>query len=301
MLAGEVSGSLKSADQIAQILFNNLADFVLFMLIAGLALWWTKSFRDFLFFSFCAGSGFLLIMQNFQNWGVITLMSGAAVGAEILARNNRSASEKKRFSLTAGAQLLFFAFILPSSIHHAAALGLHTGLASLDRGKSAPLSNFGEIKLVQLWSEGDYTTFSRYFSSIADGARALSELEQNAGQVLVLDFVSPFSAGLGLKGPYGDSTWHHWGRTVNEHSFMPARKLFHDVRVIMEPKWPVDSATAEGLKVVYGTYIEDHYELAEETADWKVYVLRSPPAETVSRSSGSDPDEARDRFPPNGG
>jgi hypothetical protein len=301
MLAGEVSGSLKSADQIAQILFNNLADLVLFTLFAGLALWRTKSFRDFLFFGFCAGSGFLLIMQNFQNWGVVTLIAGAAVAVEILARYDYSASERHRHSLTAGTQLLFLAFVLPGSIQHAASLGLHAGLASLDRGEAAPLPNFQEVKLVQLWSDGDYPAFTRYFSTIADGARALSDLDQEPSHILVLDFVSPFSAGLGIKAPFGDSTWHHWGRTVNEYSFLPPETLFHDVRVIMEPKWPIDFSTTQGLKTIYAEYIEEHYELAGETTDWKLYVLREAPAETVSRSNGSDPDEAQDEILPSGG
>jgi hypothetical protein len=39
----------------------------------------------------------------------------------------------------------------------------------------------------------------------------------------------------------------------------------------------------------------------QETADWKVYVLRDPPSETVSRSSGSDPDEHQTNVPQGGG
>ena len=301
ILAGEVSGSLKPLDQIAQLLLGNLPDITLFLLFAGLALWRTKSVRDFLFFGFSAGSGFLLIMQNFQNSVIVTLMATAAVAVELLARSDRPASEIRRRSLTAGAQLLLFAFLLPGSLQHAAALGLHTGLASLDRGQAAPLTNFGEVKLVQLWNDGNYPAFNRYFASIADGARALSALEQETDRVLVLDFVSPFSAGLGLKAPTGDSTWHHWGRTVNEHSFLPAETLFRDVRIVMEPKWPIEGATTAGLKAIYAEYINDHFELAGETADWRVYVLRAPPAETVSRSNDPDRDGEEDEILPSGG
>jgi hypothetical protein len=301
LLAGEVSGNLKTIDEIAQVLFKNLADFTIFTLFAGLALWRTKSVRDFLFFGFSAGSGYLLIMQNFQNSGIVTLVTGAAVAVELLARCHPPASEVRRSSLMAGAQLLLFAFVLPGAVQHAAALGLHAGLAALDRGQTAPLPRFGEIKLVQLWNSGDHPAFSRYFASIADGARALSNLEQNTDHVLVLDFVSPFSAGLDLEVNYGDSTWHHWGRTINEHSFLPAKTLFHDVRIVMEPKWPVDGATAEGLKAIYGEYINDHFELAGETADWKIYLLRGAPAETVSRSNDSDSNDGQDKLLPSGG
>ncbi|PVE25747.1 hypothetical protein DC522_02945 [Microvirga sp. KLBC 81] len=301
LLAGEVSGSLKTLDAIAQVLFRNLADFVIFALFAGLVLWRTRSIRDLLFFGFCAGSGYLLIMQNYQNWGVMTLAAGAAVAVELLARAGGPAADKWRSSLTVGAQLLLFGFVLPGSLHNAAALGLHTGLSSLDQGEAVPLPHFREIKLAHLWNEGDYGAFARYLASIADGANALSNLKHERDHVMVLDFVGPFSAGLGLAAPEGDSTWHHWGRTLNEDSHPPAKALFRDVRIVMEPKWPVDSATAEGLKAIYAEYLEDRYELARETADWKVYVLRAPPAETVSRYRGFSPDDPNVRLLPDGG
>ena len=301
LLVGEVSGSLKPIDRIAQTLFGNLPDFVLFTLFTSLALWRSKSFWDFLFFGFSAGSGFLLIMQNFQNSGIVTLIAGAAVAVELMARHDRPVSDVRRNSLTAGVQLLLFAFMLPGSLQYAAALGLHAGLATLDRGQAVPLPKFGEIKLIELWNNADYPAFTRYFASIADGARALSNLEQQTDHVLVLDFVSPFSAGLGLKAPYGDSTWHHWGRTINEHSFLPAKMLFRDVRIVMEPKWPVDGATTEGLKAIYTDYIDDHFELAGETVDWRIYVLREASAETVSRSDDSDSDNEQDELLPSGG
>lgn len=293
LLAGNVSGSLKTIDEVAQVLFRNLADYVVFLLIMGLALWHTRSLRDFLFYGFCAGSGYLLIMQNFQNWGVITLVAGAAVAAESLARKNRTTSEGSSGSLAAGAYLLFLVFALPMSLHNGAALTLHAGLALRDSGEAVPLQKFGRIKLARLWNEGDHGGFVRYFASLDDGAQALSDLHRNVDNVLVLDFVTPFSAGLDLKAPRGDSTWHHWGRTVNEHSFVPAESLFRDVHIVMEPKWPIDSSTTDGLRTIYAEYIGDRYELALETKDWKVHVLRDPPAETVSRSPGFGPDDPR--------
>jgi hypothetical protein len=153
---------------------------------------------------------------------------------------------------------------------------------------------------VQLWTEDNYPLFSRYLASLGDGAQALANLGAKAEHVHVLDFVSPFSAGLSLAPPQGDSTWHHWGRTVNEQHHLPAEALFRDVRVVMEPKWPVEVSTAEGLRQIYAAYLAEYYELEEETADWKIYVPREP-AETVSRSPGSDPEEERKAGPFSGG
>jgi hypothetical protein len=300
-IAGRVSGSLDTIDELFTALSRNLSDYVIFAVVVGLALWRTRSVRDFLFYSFCGGSGFMLITQNFQTWGIISLAAGVAVAVEMLARADGPAADRHRRTLTAGAQLLLLAFILPASFQHAAALGLHAALASTKQGLAAPMPNFDRVRLVQLWSEGDYPLFSRYFASLDDGAQALTSLEGPSGKVLVLDFVGPFSAGLGLKPPYGDSTWYHWGRTVNEENYLPAKTVLRDVQIVMDPKWPVEVSTAEGLRRLYADYLAEHFDLAQETADWKIYVLRGPPSETVSRSSGFDPDEERGDAAPSGG
>jgi hypothetical protein len=301
LLAGRVSGSVDTIDELATVLFRNLADYILFAILATLALRHSKSIRDFLFLGFCAGSGFMLITQNFQNWGIITLATGAAVSTEIFARSDGPGADRQRWSLTAGAHLLLLAFMLPPMIHNAAALGLHAGLASMKQGQAVPMPRFSGVRLAQLWTEGDYPLFSRYLASLEDGARALESLERDVGNVYVLDFVGPFSAGLGLKPPYGDSTWHHWGRTVNEENYLPARMLLRDVQVVMEPKWPIEMSTAEGLRRLYDDYLTEYFELAQETMDWKIYVLQPPPSETVSRSYGSDPDEQQSELTPSGG
>ncbi len=300
VLASEVSGSLKTLDELVAVVLRNLADYTLFGLFAGFCLWRTRSIRDFLFFGFCAGAGFMLITQNFQNWGIITLPAGAAVAAELLARSDGFEADKRRKSLVAGTQLLLLAFVLPSSVHNAAALTLHAGLATTQQGQTVPLPNFERIRLVQLWTEGDYPVFSRYLASLGDGARALADLDQSANHVHVLDFVGPFSAGLGLMPPKGDSTWHHWGRTVNEYHYLPPETLLRDVRIVMEPKWPIEAATAEGLRRLYADYLSENYQLAQETVDWKIYVPREP-AETVSQSYGSDQEDSDDRTPSSGG
>ena len=223
MLAGGVSGSFKSLDELVSVFLRNLADYTFFALFAAFALWRTRSIRDFLFYGFCAGSGFMLIMQNFQTGGIITLPAGAAVAAELLARTMPVSTDRKAPALAMGTQLLMLAFVLPSSIHHAATLGLHAALASTNQGQAVPLPKFDRVRLVQLWTEDNYPVFSRYLESLGDGARALSALGNEAGRVHVLDFVGPFSAGLGLAPPRGDSTWHHWGRTINEHHHLPPR------------------------------------------------------------------------------
>jgi hypothetical protein len=137
---------------------------------------------------------------------------------------------------------------------------------------------------VKLWTEGEYPGFTKYLATLQNGAEALASLGAKPGRVLVLDFANPFSAGLGLNPPQGDSPWHHWDRTLNEANFLPAEELFRDVQVVMDPKWAVEAWTADGLRRVYADYLAQNYQLAQETADWKVYVPRQWPSEAASRS-----------------
>jgi hypothetical protein len=77
---------------------------------------------------------------------------------------------------------------------------------------------------------------------------------------------------------------------VDETTFLAPERLFRDIRVVMEPKWPVEHATAAGLKRIYATWLADRYELERETADWRIYVLRKGPLEAETESADVDLD-----------
>jgi hypothetical protein len=129
-LALDVGGRLRGTwGQITDHILGNMTDYVLVALFAGLALRLTRSLRDAMFYGFCAVTGFLIINQNFQAWGIVTLHAAAAVAAETILRNEDGEvvdPGERRWSLSAGAKLLFLALVLPTIVHCAAALGLHT-------------------------------------------------------------------------------------------------------------------------------------------------------------------------------
>jgi hypothetical protein len=299
-MAGHVSGGLDRLNVLPQV-FQNLSDYILFGTLSALALWRTRSPRDILYFGFCAGSGLLLFSQNFQHSGVITLSTGAAVAVQVLAATDGSTVARRDRAMLWGAYLLLLAVLLPASIHHAAVLGLHTRLASTDHGQALPLPNFDRIRFARLDRTDEPPDFVRYLSTLEDGAQALESLDQDASQVIVLDFVNPFTAGLGLEPPDGDCVWHHWRRTLDQMNHLPPEELFRGVRVVMEPKWPIEVSTAEGLRQIYASYIIEHYELAQETADWKVYVVRRGSPETAGRLKSTKPNSESNDTPPGGG
>ena len=278
LLASEVSGGIRGTPIDWFNTFSmNLTDAVLFALLAGLALWRTRSFRDLLFYSFCAVAGFLLINQNFQNWGMITLFAGGAVAAETLLRADfrRVPGHQRRAAIAA--PWLMIAFVLPTAIHCAIALGLHGFLASKRSGESFPLPNFESVRLVDLWSPSDYRFGANYLNSLRNGTQALNDLVADPSRVFVMDFVNPFSAGLGLAPPRGDSSWQHWGRNLNNEHFVPPEELLADVKVVMEPKYPVERWTYDGLKRAYLPYVWDNFDFAGENVDWWVFVARDRP------------------------
>jgi hypothetical protein len=253
---------------------GNLTDYVLFGLIVGLALRRTRSFRDLLFYGFCAVSGFLLVRQNFQGWGIITLHAGAAVAAETILRSPGASLRTRRWS--AAAPVLLLILLLPTIVHCALALGLHAALAGTRSGQAFGLPKFEGLRLVNLLSPGDYVPSAKYLETLKDGARALSEIDSDPGRVFVLDFINPFSAGLGLRPARGDSSWQHWERNFDTTYFVPPEKLFQDVRIVMDPKWPVEEYTTNGLREVYAAYLAHNFELVRETEYWKLYVARRP-------------------------
>jgi hypothetical protein len=293
--AGEVSGGLRGAEAVVSAVLHHLADYVVFGILVALALWRRRSVRDVLFYGLCAVSGLLIIIQNSQPWGIITLHAGAMVAAETLMRSESSPLGNRRWS--AAAPLLVLAVVLPMTVHCAMTLGLHAALAMTRSGEDFGLPGFSRIRLVKLWSPFDYEFSARYVASLREGADVLSRLDKPS-HVAVLDFVNPFSAGLGLAPPRGDASWLHWGRNVDATRFMPPEQLFRDVRIVMEPTWGVNAVP---LRDLYGAYISANFELIRETAGWRVHLSRHwPPGEpdqpTTASTAAVSP-KAAVRFP----
>jgi hypothetical protein len=275
---------LRSLEDVVDAILNHLTDYVLFGLVAGLGLHRRRSFRDVLFYGFCAVAGLLIMIQNSQPWGIITLHAGAVVAAETIMRSRDRSTMEWRWPVAA-APLLVLALIAPTIVHCALALGLHAGLAATRSGEAFGLPGFERIRLAKLWSPFDYEFSARYVASMRDGAEALARLEPCASHVVVLDFVTPFSAGLGLVPPSGDSSWMHWGRNLDAAHFISPEELFRDVRIVMEPTWGINP---DPLRDLYGPYLAANFDLVGETEGWRVHLSRHwPPGEPVQPTTAS--------------
>jgi hypothetical protein len=286
-LAGRVSGT-RSVPELAQGFLRHLADYTMFAIFIVLVLRRTRSLRDLLFFGICGGPGLLIMSQNAQPWGIITIHAGAVVAAEILMRTSSDRGISvggtetwlgpHRLSLGAGGPLLLLALLLPTIVHCTLALGLHASLASVRAGEPIGAGRLEQVRIAHLWS-GTGRLSLPYIETLRDGERALQTLDAPASHVSVLDFANPFSAWLGVAPPKGDSAWLHWGRNVNERDFVPPEHLFGDVRVLMVPKWGINNIP---LFELYSGHIRAAYEPVRDTEFWTVYVRPTRSGETVS-------------------
>lgn len=302
MLVGQVSGNIDDVGKYARLLGDNLADIVVFAAAVMLSLWRTRSLRDLVFFAVCLAGGMMLLAQNFQARGIVTLAAAIVAAAELAWRVPATHRRARPTWTLAAIQLLVPAILLPPIVFNGAALGIHAGLAVSGQGDGVPLPQFQGIRMVAARDGWLQSIFDRYRTSIADGRDILDDLgvatgpaADGGGRVVVLDFVNPFTAGIGLVPPHGDSTWHHWGRTIDDRHYLPAATLFRDARVVMEPKAPIERGTAEGMRRIYDDTLTRQFRLVRETSEWRVFMRRSsmpggPPVPSPWPSSPASPD-----------
>lgn len=277
-LALDVGGRLRGTwGQIADHILVNMTDYVLLGLFASLSLSRTHSVREGFFYLFCAVTGFLIVNQNFQAWGIIALHAAAAVAAETILRQEEKIEPDARagaWSTSTGTRLLFVALVLPTIVHCSAALGLHMISASTRAGQSLDLPHLERIRLANLWTWGDYGTANRYLTALRDGVEALSEIGLDGRKVLALDRSNPFPMILGAPPPSGDLPWLQWERTLNAAAFIPAETLLAEADVVMEPRFPdrsfTENSELSGLSALYGSYIASHFENVRETDHWRI-------------------------------
>jgi hypothetical protein len=272
--AGGVSGGLRGGFvDIADAVMRNFADYVLLTLVVGLSLWRAPRWRDVLFYGFCAGAGAVIMIQNSQAWGIITLHAAALVAAERLMRGAGPAFEERPWAPGAGAPVFILALVLPTIVHCGAALGLHAALAAERPVSRFALPGYERIRIAELWPVTDYGFSVQFGNGLVDGAQAMADLDPS--RIVVLDFVNAFSAGLGVTPPRGDNSWLHWGRNVDRNHHVPPDRLLGDARVVLAPRPGINGPPLWDL---YGPAVEAGFDLMWETEYWRIYRRREPPA-----------------------
>lgn len=284
-------------------ILRNTQSIVLFLAVLAIA--WAVGLRarDVAACGLMGLAGLILINQNAQEHEIATLVPAAVVATRL--------SGVARPSSTLGwpdilAVVLTLALAAQQIVASATALVVHTakaarpapasdevavidGLIASERlvsGTDIPTrialrrpydrgsTDLGSLNFVKRLERFQPLAQTEYFWTIEDGLALLEREPQLAGTVFVLDTANPFNVLLRRTPPRGDSSWHHVDRTFSTRRFVPAKDMFSDVSVVLDPKNPVAFSTAYGLRKIYGRFIEQNFVLTSESSYWRAYVRK---------------------------
>jgi hypothetical protein len=266
--SGAVRGGI---DNIMSSIAGNLLDWAAFAIVAAAAAVALRDWRLLLFLGFCGAAGLIILNQNFQGAGIVTLAAGAVVAAEAVARRSAATDGPGARAVLAGICVMLLVLLVPMAIARTTALATHVALASTKPAHRFALPRLDRIVLADTGTVHDATYTTKYVETLDDGARALSALGAKASHVTVLDFVNAFTAGLGLPPPRGDYSVSDYERTFDRTHHLPAETVLQDARIVMEPKWPLDPVGLKAYLELYAPYLASHFALVRETPSWRIY------------------------------
>ena len=276
--AANVSGT-PNLTRITLGLLRHVPDLVLTALVLAPALRQRPKPADLAFFAFCAASGFWILQQNAQSWGMLSLHAAAAAATEGLLRSSSVSDRAAK-----AAPLLLLGLLLPPVIQGVLAAGLNAHAALAEDTITVPLPRFENVRIARLGSGGDPEFLALYLPTLEDGGRLLASVVPRPERVTVLDFSNPFSAGLGLTPPEGDHAWLHWKRNIDARHAPAGRSLFSGAEHVMVAKLGINS---DPLTALYGEDLARDFEVLQETEFWILHRRRHGPAtERVPRASG---------------
>lgn len=260
-----------------ELFLGNFADYILLGFLSGLLFWRRCRLRDLLFVLFCALAGFWLINQNDQRWGIIVMHAAAAAVAERLLREmaHKPASAGQLVN-AAGVQLFLFGLLFPTMVHCTAALLLHAGTAVVNGGQSLAIARLERVRLADLWTPGEFGGSRWYLDLVGDGLRALEAADQPPGRIVVLGGPNPFSATLDLAPATGDVAQMRWGATHNPAHHIGPEQFLSSADTVMER---LAAGGTGDLGAVYLPYVTEHFTVAAQTRDWRIY----------QRTTGAEP------------
>ncbi len=305
-MAGSVTGTLRaSLLGVIRMTVGNAAMILPFVMVIGLAVVKGVSSRT-LFLSFAmAGAGLLLLIQNHQGVGMMTLVPAGIVTAVALARAGASGA-KDPVALTA--LLLVATLALPPAVLAGQSILVHSLMAirggdpreyvaEIDGFMAQEVSRptageagFGAVRQAYREGKADLHMLQlmrgqalrqvlaqpEYLWTLEDGARLLHEDPRLEGTVFTLDMANPLPALAQRQAPRGLDAWYHAGRTFNQEKHRAPQQMFADIDVIMVPKAPVDPASHFLLARLYAGYIERHYDLVGTSDYWRAYARKRP-------------------------
>jgi len=298
--AAAASGTVRGTFfTLARSILDNFADYVLIGGMLLVALLRDARTEYLLAVLFMTVGGLLLINQNAQQTEVITLLPAALVAAFAPARDGTRGD--RGWPGLIGA-LVLAALVIPAGAMNISTLGYEVvkaaqgpgdapfdeqldGLVTLEGSlrdmkpgaqvlEDVYRTGSADLETVNMLRHARYRQpvgQTEYIRSLKDAVRMLRSEPKLGGRVYTLDMPNPLNALAGRTAPVGLDAWNHLGRTFSPDHYRDPTATFANVDVVMVPKLPVELATFQVLRTLYGPYIETHYELVAESTYWRGY------------------------------
>ena len=110
-----------------------------------------------------------------------------------------------------------------------------------------------------------------YQTFVDDGLKLLRQNQKPDDTVMSLDFTNPFSFQLGMKPAPGGTTALQFQTTFSDAHRPSAERLFGSAKLVMVPKKFSDGTLQESIPRLYGPYLNSHFKLVAESAQWRLY------------------------------
>lgn len=128
--------------------------------------------------------------------------------------------------------------------------------------------------LLKLGKRAKLTSY-QYGLWVNSGLAILKDQLTDKSRILVLDTVNPFPFSLQLPSPRGGALFWHYLRSVNDQFHPTANSVFATTDLLLIPKRPIEITTADFLKRVYTSYLQENFQLIAEDSLWYLYGKKS--------------------------
>jgi hypothetical protein len=250
------------------------------------------------FIAFVAASGLAVIDQNTQTYGIVSLLAALLASQELLRRSARDITASDGYRLVQSVKSLaclglVLLYIIQPIVNRTASMAMiRSGVIQVQPNMPGELD--GMVFAEQLWkhfcsglvrepntnkmipSMQSLTPMgSTYLDSVLDGIQLLKAAGTSNKQVIVFDFVTPFSSILGMEPPRHGHTAIDYNRTMTDLDFTPPEELLGSVDYVMVPGVPVNGRTTDFLLRTYGPYLKENFEPTSETKFWTLWSRRT--------------------------
>jgi len=208
-------------------------------------------------------AGLLLIFTNFERIG---FPLQAIVPIFLVDASNQTGRPESRIEKSFHLCILVWSSALILTLLIPSAISLSYGVAHkvIMGDQYQPLQSPRLAGFVAVREDESYQIF------VNDGIALLKRYIKPKDSVMSLDFSNPFSFGLGLSPARGGAIALQYGTTFNEFHKPEPEWLFGYATLVMVPKKFLDFGN-ENILRLYGPYLNLHFQLIAESAQWRLY------------------------------